>query len=281
MPYRNLAKRREVERNRLRRLRESPRFRAAEVERTRARRRTLAGRDEHRAQERRRRQLDPNGRLIELKRTQERDWRILSNYLQGATMRPTASDTHTIRKKLVELDRIVADVDYKRSAICHELRGKFTPGVNGDRAFCKWFVDELGYGDARCQEMLRRAQAFKLVPDVDTWNKHKGFDKIGKLLDLDKREQVACMQDAAVSGKLLESVVRERAAKKIDPPAPSSGNATPINDKSDEEIVVGLLRSRPAVELAPLVLALTGVPHKVLEAARRLKARLESGKRAA
>lgn len=98
------------------------------------------------------------------------------------------------------------DLDFRRSQWAREVRAL----APSDAKFVDWCGVELGLTQAQAKELLDRAATLAIVPDVKTWNEHGGFQKLRKLVELPKKEQVAVIEAAKVSGYAVSTVIKQR-----------------------------------------------------------------------
>jgi len=118
--------------------------------------------------------------------------------LKNATMR--------LIKAWRALEAAQKDLDYKKSEWAREVRSL----APTDAKFIDWCSVELRLTQAQAKELLDRAATLAIVPDVKTWNTHGGFQKLRKLVELPKKEQVAVIEAAKVSGHAISTVLQQR-----------------------------------------------------------------------
>lgn len=103
-----------------------------------------------------------------------------------------------------DLEKRQKDLDYERSVFARDLRA----ALPSDAAFTKWCVAEIGLAEPAAQDLLLRAIAAKVVPDVTVWKRVGGFREIRAVAALPRREQVNVLETAKFTGQSIRSIVR-------------------------------------------------------------------------
>lgn len=134
-----------------------------------------------------------------------------------------------LAKQWHQLENEQRQIDYRKSVWCREARAEFST----DRQFLQWCEIELGKTRAESEKLLAQADAAKIVTDASTWKKLGGSKQIEKLVVLPRKEQVACIEAAKVSGQKLMVVIRERHPTMA--PAPTPGRIR--RDFKDAEVL--------------------------------------------
>lgn len=116
-----------------------------------------------------------------------------------------------LAKRFREISKLVRDADFKLCEWSRDLRAEYPAGTAGDEAFVRWCGDELGVTDGEARfDLLPRAAAFAVAPDLATWSEIGGYRAARKLSRLPRKEQVACIGAMKASGYGVDKIMRDR-----------------------------------------------------------------------
>ncbi len=154
---------------------------------------------------------------------------------------PTNGEVHAFIKLWRAIERDQRELDFRKSTFSKDLRAKFSAGKAGDNSFRKWCEDHLGLKFNQSEELLARGIAVTIIPDVGTWNEMGGYDAIGKMRDLPKKEQIACVNAAKASNYTLKTVLKQRGHGYTAPTTPITTRKPGKPARSAAEIDVEIL----------------------------------------